>query len=503
MDAVGSENISTIVGYLLAKGDFSESSPNLPQRIVILAEANHANQTSLDTDAKEITSAQQAGTLYGYGSPIHRAISILRPNGSTGIGGIPTIVIPQAEATGATYQVLRITPTGVATGNGTHKLIICGRKGMEAVFYNININTGDTTDDITAKIEDVINAVLGAPVIAISTDYYATLTSKWKGLTAHEINVDIDTGSSDLGISYAVSEITAGSGTPSIATALAQFGSAWNTIVINGYGTQSDIMDALEAFNGIPDPEAPTGRYAGIIMKPFIALTGSTAEDPSSITDGRLNDVTIAICPAPLSACFSIEAAANMCLRFARCSQDTPELDVQDWYYPDMPAPTAIGLMADYAERDRMVKIGCSTVDLVAGVYQVKDFVTTYHPIGETPPQFRYCRNLMLDFNVRYSYYLLEQLYVVDHLIANDNAIVNRAKVIKPKQWKGILYQLAASLELRGLIVDKEFMKANIVVRLSTSNPDRLDTTFKYKRSGFVRISSTTAVAGFNFGTLN
>ena len=63
MSAVGTERISRIVGYKLTKGDFSNTTPNLPQRVVILGEANTDNQLTLDTDAKEITSAQQAGQL--------------------------------------------------------------------------------------------------------------------------------------------------------------------------------------------------------------------------------------------------------------------------------------------------------------------------------------------------------------------------------------------------------------------------------------------------------
>jgi phage tail sheath gpL-like len=142
------------------------------------------------------------------------------------------------------------------------------------------------------------------------------------------------------------------------------------------------------------------------------------------------------------------------------------------------------------------------TVDLVAGKYQVQDFVTTYHPEGEIPPQFRYCRNLMLDFNVRYGYYLLEQINVVDHVIANDTDIVTADKVIKPKQWKQILFNYFQDLVSRGLVVDASFSQQSLTVQLSTVNPDRLETFFRYKRSGIARIASTTAEAGFNFGTL-
>lgn len=502
-DAVGLERISRIVGYKITKGNFATTSPNLPQRIAVFAEANTANQGTLDTAPKIITSAQQAGSLYGYGSPIHIISRILMPVNGGGIGGIPVVVYPQAEAGGATAKVMEITPTGVATGNGTHTVVLVGRSGLDAVFYDINIVEGDTSADITAKITDAISAVLGAPCTVTDTDYVAELTTKWKGLTANDVSVRVDTNDNDLGITYTVNDTQAGSGTPSIAAGLTAIGNDWVTILINSYGTVSSIMSALEAFNGIPDATNPTGRYQGIVMKPFVALTGSTAENPSSITDTRLNDVTIAICPAPLSEGLPMEAAANMAVLYALVSQNTPHLDVEGKAYPDMPTPTAIGAMSSYNERDSIVKKGCSTVDLVAGKYVVQDFVTTYHPLGETPPQFRYARNLMLDFNVRYAYYLLEQINVVDHTIAADEDTVAVSGVIKPKQWIQIVNQLAIDLGKRALIVDVAFMQDSITVGLSTTNPDRLETFFRYKRSGVVRIASTTAEAGFNFGTLN
>jgi len=499
-DAVGTERVSKVVGYKITKGNFNETTPNLPQRVAVIGEANLANQGSLDLDPKEITSAQQAGQLYGYGSPIYLLMRILRPLFGGGIGGIPVIVYPQAEAVGATAKELDITPTGSATASGTHTLVVAGRRGMDGTFYDINIVAGDTPAIISGKIEDAINNVLGCPFGATSTATEATVVSKWKGLTSNGLSVTVDTNGDDLGVTYAVTEITAGAGTPSIAAALAAFGNDWNTIVLNSYGAVTSIMDSLEAFNGIPDPDSPTGRYTGIIMKPFIAITGSVLEDPSSITDARLDDVTIAIAPAPLSAGLALEAAANMTLLLARQAQDTPHLDVSSRSYSDMPTPDSIGDMADYDFRDSIVKKGCSTVDLISGRYTVQDLVTTYHPIGELPPQFRYVRNLMLDFNVRFGYYLLEQINVVDHAIADDNDIVSAQKVIKPKQWRQILGNYFAALASRALIVQTQFSEDSLEVDISTTNPDRLETFFKYKRTGYTRIASTTAEAGFNFG---
>lgn len=502
-DAVTLERISRILGYKIIKGDFATSSPNLPQRIAVLGEANEANQLDLVPDVgQQITTAQQAGELYGYGSPIYLMARILLPQQSSGVGGIPVIVYPQAKASGASSKIIEITPVGTATANGTHYLVVAGRDGLDGEFYAINIEEGDTVAQITGKITDALNNVLGCPVIATDDDYVTTCETKWKGLTADGVSITVDIGENDLGLTYTVNNVQAGAGTPDIAAALAAFGADWVTLVVNSYGTHSTTMSALESFNGIPDPTSPTGRYQGIVMKPFVALTGSISDDPSAITDARPTQVTIAICPAPNSAGLAMEAAANMCVLQAVNAQNTPELDVIGLGYPDMPIASNLGAMAVYNTRDAIVKKGCSTVTLEAGQYIIQDFVTTYHKAGELPPQFRYVRNLFIDFNIRYAYYLLEQINVVDHVISTDDTIVSVAKVIKPKQWKQILFTLADDLGKRGLIVVPKFMKDSIVVGIGTTNPDRFETSFSYKRSGVARVISTTAKAGFNFGTL-
>jgi len=502
-NAVGSERISRIVGYKLTKGNFSESSPNLPQRIAIIGEANTANQSDLVPNvAKQITSAQQAGQLYGFGSPIYNQARIYFPISGGGIGGIPVDVYPQEAAVGSAARVQRIAVIGTATTGGTHYVKIAGRDNVDGSFYAVNIVIGDTPSLIGAKINDAINAVLGSPVTATldSPPSEVITTTKWTGLTAQDVYVEMDTNNTSLGVTYAITETTPGSGTPSIAAALAAFGNIWYTYVSSCYGAVSAIMSSLESVNGIPDPTAPTGRYTGILMKPYIALIGSVADNPSSITDARKLNVTITICPAPGSHGLPMEAAANMGVLAARIAQDTPHLDVAGKYYPDMPTPVSIGSMADYNNRDSYVKKGCSTVDLVAGLYQVQDFVTTYHPDGEVPPQFRYCRNLQLDFNVRYGYYLLELINVVDHAIANDEDTVTVSNVVKPKQWKQVLSSYFEDLGKRALISDPSFSTSSLTVVISTVNPDRLETFFRYKRSSYMRIGSTTAEAGFNFG---
>ncbi len=346
--------------------------------------------------------------------------------------------------------------------------------------------------------------MLGAPCDGYDYDYYASLESKWKGLTANEIQVEMDTNGNSLGITYSVSTYQSGSGTPDVSASLALFGNRWITHIINGYGLSATVMSQLETFNGTPviGSNPATGRYLPTVFKPLLAYTGFVSEDPSTTTDAHKNEVTIKTSPAPLSKGLPVEVAADDCLLAALCMQNTPHLDVIGQSYNDVPTPDAIGVMNSWVDRDRIVKKGCSTVDLVAGLYQIQDPVTTYHPVGEIPPQFRYARNLGIDWNIRFTYMLIEATNVLGKVIANDNDVVTASNVIKPKIWKAIVSDMIVNLVLRGLIVDADFSIDSIQVSISTVNPDRFQTTFKYKRSGVVRQADTEVTAGFNVGTL-
>lgn len=497
--------ITRIVGYQLTKGDFSTVSPNLPQRVALFGEANTANQGGLVTTPVVNPTLQEVGTLYGYGSPLYQMMRILRPVTGNGLGTVPVVVYPQAAAGGGVAKILQITPVGTATGNATHTVVINGRRSIDGAKYDISVVTGDTPTTITAKIIAVVNAVLATPVIASDATAKVDCTAKWVGLSSESMSITVDLNDAAVGMSYGVVSTATGVGTPSVAASLALFGNEWNTFVVNSYGEPAFVE--FETFNGIPSQTNPTGRYKGEVFKPFIAFYGDLSEDPSTLTDATLRkvEVTNSVAPAPNSAGLEFEAAANMVVLAATVANDTPHLDVNGKSYADMPIPSDgdIGPMNTFDQRDILVKAGSSTVALVSGKYQVQDLVTTYHPDGESIPEYRYVRNLNnIDYNIRYTYLLSEEINVVDHAIASDDDVVSASNVIKPKQWKAIVDDLATQLGKRGLIADVPFMQSSIVVELSGVNPDRLETTFSYKRTGAVRVASTTVTSGFNFGNV-
>jgi len=501
--SVGLDRISRVSGYAIKRGFFSNETQNLPQIIAIFGEANTANQGGLVAGDKiEVTSASEAGELFGYGSPIHSVMRILRPIGSDGVGGIPTVVFPQITDGGASATVREWTVTGTATANATHKVVVNGRTSIDFKEYSFDVAIGDNATAVAAKISDAINGVLSSPCTASSALGVVTATTKWKGATSAELNISIDYGTNSAGLAYSQTSSTDGAGSVDLSASLASFGDDWYTMVINTYGEAQ--LSALESFNGLPNDTNPTGRYNGLLFKPFCAYFGSVESDKDNlalITDdsARVAQVTNVLCPAPNSKGFTFEAASNVVALASIVYQNTPNLDVNNLSYPDMPIPADenIGDMKDYNNRDFLVKKGCSTVMLTNGAYVIQDLVTTYHPDGEVPLQYSYPRNLNLDWNVSDTYRTLETINLKDKTLVSDNQVTTVSGCIKPREWKGIVYDMFDDLAEKALINDPGFAKASLIVQISSTNPNRFETLFKYKRTGIARIESTTAVAGF------
>jgi phage tail sheath gpL-like len=501
--AVDLNRVSAIVGYEIQASLEGIAAGNLPQKIGILAEANTANQAGLPSSLN-FTTAKEVGDIMGYGSPAYHIARILRPASGDLLGGIPTVVYPVAEAGGATASTSTVTVTGTATKTVTHKLKINGRDQIDGTSYTFVVEKDDTATAIAVKIQDAVNAVIGAPGTALAAVADCVVTSKWAGLSSAELTIEVDQLGDAAGITYSVANV-AGAGTPDIATALAAIGEEWVTLLINGIGSDTTTLDSLEAKNGNPNDN--TGNYLPTVFTPFVSLFGDNSVDTlaeaTSLMDGRKAEVTNSLCPAPASPAFSFEAPANVAFIYGKIAQDEPQTDPIYRLYPDMPAADDISEFADPTKRDQIVKVGCSTVKINSSKYQIVDLVTTYHPDEEpaTATLFRWVRDLVgVDWNVKYSYQLLEEIFVVGKTILPDGVASSAANTISPSRWKAQINGLADDLQDRALVADAAFMKGTIQVQIGESNPNRFETTFKAQRTGTARVLSTTNQTLFKFG---
>lgn len=509
MDAVGLDRRSTIIGFGLSAGNFATSTPHLPMSILVLGQANTDKVAGLDLDTIErALTAKEVGDKYGYGSPLHRAMRILKPLGSDGVGGIPVFFAVQDDD-GLTASIVDITVTGTVTKNAEITIQIGGRETLDGASLVVNALVGETEDDVMLKIRDAINDCVSCEYSAAFTalDPEVVLTSKFKGLNSL-VRVDVSISVTGSGLTIATSE-TAGTGSPTVTDSLNDIGEKWIPMVVNTYSVESDlILDEIQAFNGMPG-ETPTGRYSGLTMKPFVCLTGiTTSTDFTSAVDyaaANQDEVTHSFAPAPASKGSCYEASAWYALREAVLANNDPSKDIINMSI-DMPEPyDLVFAQPSYDQRDLWCRAGVSTSvwDESTGKYVIKDFITTYRVDTEVEPSFRWVRDVYIDFNMKFKYYLMQQNQVIGKVIVPDNAATPSgiaSNVISPKVFKSLVLDLIDEMESDGLITDREFSKSKLIVEISSTNPNRFNCSFSYKRTGIARITSTNVLAGHFFG---
>jgi len=494
-NAVAQDRVSSVIGYEIKKGLAGVTGGYLPQRIAVIAEANTDKQVGLKTKFA-FTTADEVAVGCGYGSPAHLAARRLR--GVLDVGGIPTLVFPLPENGAAVAQADSITTTGAATKSATQFVIVAG------LYIPFTVLKSETGDDILNKIKDAINAVLETPIIADAVALNALpIIAKWKGLTSADIVIEF--AGDDIGVNYTIAEVAAGAGEVLPTDAVALFGSEWNTQVVNCLGSTSTVLDAYELFNG--NSTDKTGRYNAEDFKPCIVTSGTIEDDKDNliaITDSRKLEQTNVVIPAPKSLSLPFEIAAVAVAVYAPRVEIDPKSDILDAALTGITPPQdlEVGDLDVYDNRDLVVKGGCSTVVLRDGVFYVKDFITTYHPVGEEPPQFRWVRNLAgIDFNIAYRTLYIDETFIKGKTILPDSNTSTDPNVIKPKDAKGLMInKLFVPFANDGIIADANYSIENCKVGINESNPDRFDFENPYKRSGFARIISTTAIANFYLG---
>ena len=342
-NAMPSNAVAAILGYKLETADFSKSTPNLPMRIAILAEAN-TSKSLVDFSKFSFTSLKAVADKFGSGGVAYLVARVLRPMSGGGLAGIPIDIFPVEPNAGQTATVKTLTITGTATAAVKHTALIAGHDNIDGQYFSVNIASGDTPTVIAGKYVTAINNVVGSPVTATNSAGVVTLTTKWTGISS-VYDLSISTGLNAGGVSYAIST-NAGTGTGKVSEALARFENTWYTIVINPYGADSSVLTTLEAFNGKPDPDAPTGRYAFNVFKPFISFFSKSTLDPITdvVLSSRASEVTNCSCPAPNVTHFPFEVAADVARVVAKTANDYPHQDYIDKKYPEsVVLATAIG----------------------------------------------------------------------------------------------------------------------------------------------------------------
>lgn len=320
-----------------------------------------------------------------------------------------------------------------------------------------------------------------------------SLTSVWKGESANAIKIAM-VGDNTLGVTWGITQPTGGLVNPSVAPALAQFGTIWETLVMNAMGP-NDVaaMDALADFN--------EGRWNELVRKPFVAVTGNTAPvvtDAYAVPAQRKTDRTNAFLVAPGSPNLPYMVAARQLARIAVEANENPPTD-----YGALEA-TGLTQGNDSDQWDQILKElalqnGCSSVDVVDNVIQIADVVTFYHPTGEEDPAYRYVVDIIKLQNCLYSIGLpfTKREWAGAPLVPSDQVVTN-PKARKPSDVIATVAGVVTGLGKAAIIANPDQAIASI--KASITGPKRIDFEVTVQLSGNTNVKSATLRFGFNYG---
>ena len=489
--AVDASAVARVVGIKTEFKDLRQGNLlYLPQRIAVIGQGN--TLSTYATTKRQVTSAVEAATLYGSGSPIHLAVRQLLPVNGDGVGTIPVTIYPLEDDGSGVAAVGDITPGGSPTEAASYIVRINNIDSEEFV-----IAVDDVVADIVAAMVTAINAVLEMPVIAVDGTTLVTLTSKWAGTSANDIYVEV-VGSTTAGNSFAFTQLTGGLVNPDIDAALAQIGNVWETLILNCL----DIVDTttLDKYSTFGE-----GRWGSLVHKPLVVFTGNTATtvtNATTVSDARKTDRTNSQLVAPASNELPFVVASRQLARIAVVANNNP---ARDYGSRDasglLPGPD--GDQWTYLDRDQAVKKGSSTTEVKDSVINISDVVTFYHPDGDPIPAYRYVVDIIKLQNIIFNLNLIFANSDWDGApLISDTDVSNNPAAKQPRTAVAEIARMLDSLGSNALISDSATAKGNTIATINEQNPKRLDVSVTVQLSGNVNIMSIDLNFGFFFGTV-
>jgi len=461
----------------------------LPQRIAIFGQGSTLSTYS--TVKAQITSAYEAGTTYGFGSPIHLAALQMFPINGDGVGSIPVTVYPLDDDGTGVVSDGDITPSGTITAAAQYTVEV-----NNIVSEPFVISVADTVAAIVTAMTTAINAVLDMPIIAVDGTTKVTFTSKWKGVSANDIYVEV-VGSTTVGNVFTITQANGGLVNPDVDAALAQMGDIWETLVLNCMELSDTAT--LGKFSVVGE-----GRWGAEVRRPFAVLTGETEATVATATAGaeaRKTDRVNGQVSVPGSNDLPLQVAARAIARIALRADNDPAYD-----FGSMPltgiTPGTDAEQWTSTQRDYAIKRGASSVKVKDGVVNLADTVTFYHPTGEVVPAYRYVVDIIKIMTILYNLDLIFDSVEWDGKpLVPDNQVITNPNAKKPRMAVGDIWLLIESLAQNAIISDAAFAKDNTFASIDTQNPKRLNINSTMKISGNSNVISVDFNFGFYFGT--
>jgi len=410
-----------------------------------------------------VTSADQAKSLFGVGSMLHRMfVKWFKNNKTTEIWCIP--VADNGAGVAATGT---LTTTGTATAAGTLSVYVGGQ------LVQVAVASGDVQDTIAASINAAINAATDLPVTSGVSTNVVTLTAKNKGTNGNKIDIRLNYQSDEAtpaGVSVAVVAMASGATNPVLTNLISAMGDEQYHLIVNPF-VDATSLSALEA--ELLDRWGAIRQIEGVM----IAAASDTVGTLTTLGNSR-NSKHSCIFSAYKFPTPPEEVAASIVGQIALAGSIDPARPFQTLQLAGVLAPAESDRF-NWSERNTLLFDGIASLVVGAGsVVQIERAITTYQLNAFSVADTSYLDlNTLLTLSyLRYSFKARMTSRYPRHKLAKDGTRFGPGQaVMTPKVAKAECFTIFEEWELKGLVEGFDQFKNDLIVEIASDNPNRLD----------------------------
>lgn len=441
---------ASFYGRALVIGQIGPSALAAPNTVINIS----ANATSPDL-------------LFGAGSMLSEMVK----KAQAAAPYLPLYAIGLVDNPAGVKAVKSILWAGTATESGTLNCYIGGYKIQIAVLL------GDTAATVVSNLVAALDGVVGPPVVGAingSNVDQIDLTCTWKGETGNAIDVRMSYFNGDkvpAGLSFTISQTTAGSGNPDVTAALDALGSTWYSWWAFPYNDAANILELNTVLT------SKFGAMQAIGATAFGAYAGALAATSSFGATVNLENMTIMSAGLSPTAPW-LWSAVYMAVAGAALSID-PSRQMRGAVLTGLLSPAETDRFDD-PQRNALLFDGIAThtvdasgnclIECEISTYQfngsgVADTTWLYIETAETLSRIRYEQVAYFDSNYP-NWKLADDTYVVPA----GQPIMQPSKVVH--EMLGLYKTMFMA---KGWCQDFETYKAGIIAQIDIDNNNRVD----------------------------
>lgn len=445
--------------------DNSKALKGLPsqERKILVMGQRLATGTVLEAVPTRVSTFEQAVDYFGRGSQLAAMVGAAKKGNA--YGEMWAVALnDNAAGVAATHTV---TFTGTVTAAGTLNMYIGG------VLVQSGVDAGETNTTTATNLAAAINANLDLPVTATSAVGVVTLTLRHKGEMGNSLDIRANYYSDEAlprGLAVAIAAGAAGSGNPSVATAIAALGGDQFYTIITPW-TDTSNLTALEAEMSTRwgPMSQKTGHIFGGLVGTFATLATAGAARNS------VHTTLIGAYKSPTPPWIMAAALGAVCEFHGSIDPARP---FQTLTLPGV-LPPALNFRFTQAERNLLLRDGISTWTVDAGgTVLIERVITTYQTNVLGIPDISYL-DLETKWTVDYIRYAVRAriaLRYPRYKLADDGTqFAPGQAIVTPRVIKAELYGLFRELEEAGLVENFDQFKADLLVVRSNSDPNRIN----------------------------